>query len=179
MERTACLLSSILFLFCCFPVWAQQDPFIRDFMERLDNSQKYLLEMAKSMPEDKYSFRASVDEMTFAEQLVHIAGGVDWHGQTLIIGRNERAENDSTFNAARKSKQQIIDLLTKTFKETSTALRKFSGARLDERVNYFSKNRSKRQIFMLLSDHITHHRAQLIVYMRLNGVPPPESINYQ
>ena len=179
MKIVALPLLSVCFLLAINMSFAQQDPFIKDFMERLDNSQKYLLEMAKAMPADKYTYRASVDEMTFAEQLTHIAAGIDWHGQTLIMGRKERSEHDSTFIAAGKTKQQIIDLIEKTYKETSTGLRKFSRSHLDDRVAYFNKNRSKRQIFMLLSDHITHHRAQLVVYLRLNGIPPPEYINYQ
>jgi uncharacterized damage-inducible protein DinB len=37
---------------------------------------------------------------------------------------------------------------------------------------------NKLQILNLLNDHQTHHRAQLIVYLRINGIKPPDYVGW-
>jgi uncharacterized damage-inducible protein DinB len=37
---------------------------------------------------------------------------------------------------------------------------------------------NKLQIINLINDHQTHHRAQLLVYLRLKGVKPPEYVGW-
>jgi uncharacterized damage-inducible protein DinB len=31
----------------------------------------------------------------------------------------------------------------------------------------------------MIADHITHHRGQMLVYMRLNGLKPPRYVLFQ
>src|SRR6476660_7090063 len=119
------------------PAFAQQENFIKEFLERLENSKKYIIAIAEAMPEDKYGFKPTNEERTFAEQLMHVAVGVDWHGQTLIGGRHDRDSTDTTFKVENRSKQQIIDRVNKTFEETSLILRQFDPAHLEDRLDYF------------------------------------------
>ena len=53
-------------------LFAQEDRFVQDFLERLENSQKYLVLMAEMMPEKSYDFKATEDSRTFVENLMHI-----------------------------------------------------------------------------------------------------------
>ncbi len=83
---------SILLLLALFTssLLAQENNFIKDYLERLDNSKKYLILVAEKMPEEKYSFKATPDSMSFAENLMHITWAMDWHCQTLLGGRKAR-----------------------------------------------------------------------------------------
>ena len=49
-----------------------------------------------------------------------------------------------------------------------------TAAQLEEKVEFFAGPMNKRQILTLLNDHQTHHCGQLIVYLRLKGVKPPD-----
>ncbi len=172
---TVAILSSV-----ASQVSAQQDPFIEDFLERLENAKKYVVVVAEDMPEENYHFKSSPDAMTFAENLLHIGYAMDWHSQSLLGAREARDWNtDTMFKVADKSKEEMIMLINKTFNETITVLQAFDAAQFDDELDYFGLNRSKRQIFLLLSDHITHHRAQMVVYMRLNGLVPPRYVLFQ
>jgi hypothetical protein len=42
------------------------------------NSKAYALKLADLMPEDGYDFKATPEEMTFREQLLHIADNINW-----------------------------------------------------------------------------------------------------
>ena len=180
MKRLLILTTVILFSSFVSPLFAQQDDFIKEYIERLENSRKYLLLVAETMPEDKYEFRATPESSSFAENLMHIAWAMDWHSQSLIGGREARVWNtDPTLKVDNKSKAEMMATIDTTFDETIKLINQLDKAILEERLDYFGSNRTKRQILLLLSDHITHHRAQMLVSMRLNGLVPPRYVLFQ
>ncbi|MFT4698096.1 MAG: putative damage-inducible protein DinB [Flavobacteriaceae bacterium] len=73
----------------------------------------------------------------------------------------------------------MIAAIDKTFDETIQLIKEFDTTQLNDELDYFGLNRTKRQIFLLLADHITHHRGQMLVYMRLNGLVPPRYVLFQ
>ena len=159
---------------------AQEDVFIREYLERLENSRKYLLLVAESMPEDKYGFKATPESMSFAENLMHIGWAMDWHSQSLMGGRKARDWNtDTELKVDAKSKEDMILKIDDTFDKTIEFLSNFDVNKLGERLDYFGSDRTKRQVLLLLADHITHHRGQMLVYLRLNGLKPPRYVLYQ
>ncbi len=162
------------------PILAQENDLIKEYLERLENSKKYLILVAETMPEDKYDYKATEESMSFAENLMHIGWAMDWHSQSLIGGREARDWNtDTELKVDNKSKQEIIDKIDETFNKTIEFISNFDINRLDEGLDYFGADRTKRQILLLLADHITHHRGQMLVYMRLNGLKPPRYVLYQ
>jgi uncharacterized damage-inducible protein DinB len=73
----------------------------------------------------------------------------------------------------------MILTIDKTFELTTKLITEFDTLKLNDRINYLGLERTKRQILLLLSDHITHHRGQMIVYLRLNGISPPRYVLHQ
>src|SRR5690606_30131608 len=162
------------------PLFAQQNDFIKEYLERLENSKKYLILVAETMPEDKYDFKATPESMSFSENLMHIAWAMDWHSQSLMGGREARDWNtDTELKVDNKSKKDMIAKIDETFDKTIAFISNFSPEKLKERLDYFESDRTKRQVLLLLTDHITHHRGQMLVYMRLNGFKPPRYVLYQ
>lgn len=158
--------------------WSQTDPFLRDYAERWENSRQYLLAVAEAMPESAYGFRPTPEVMTFAEQLLHIATAIDWHAQSLIGGGKNGWRPDH-FRVGQRNKQEIIALVNQTFLAATPVIKQFSPARFDDRLSYGKLSRTKRQIFLLLSDHVTHHRGEMLVYLRQQGITPPKYIEFQ
>jgi len=176
------LFLTTLLLFCSVNslLFSQQDAFIKDYIERLENSRNYLILVAEEMPEDAYKYRASPESMSFAENLLHIGYAMDWHSQSLLGERKPRDwATDTIFKVSDKSKKEMIATVDKTFDETILLLKQFDTTQLDVTLDYFGLHRTKRQIFLLLADHITHHRGQMLVYMRLNGLVPPRYVLFQ
>lgn len=162
------------------PLFAQQDNFIKDYLERLENSRKYLILVAETMPEVKYDFKATPKSLSFAENLMHIGYAVDWHSQSLLGGREARVwKTDTIYKVAGKSKAEMIATIDNTFDDAITLIEQFDVSQLNDELDYFGLNRTKRQIFLLLADHITHHRGQMLVYMKLNGLVPPRYVLFQ
>ena len=159
---------------------AQEDDFIKGYVERLENSRNYLILVAETMPEDKYDFKATPESKTFAENLMHIAWAMDWHSQTLLGERKARDWNtDTELKVDDKSKKEMIATIDNTFDQAIKLITEFDTSKFNDRLDYLGLDRSKQQIFLLLSDHITHHRGQMLVYLRLNGLQPPRYVLYQ
>lgn len=159
---------------------AQDKEFIKDYLERLENSRKYLIKVAKVMPKEEYNFKATSKSLTFAENLMHIGFAIDWHSQSLLGGRTAKDwKTDTIYKVNKKSKKEMISIINKTFDEAIDLIKKFDVNNLNNTLNYFGLKRSKRQILLLLVDHITHHRAQMLVYLRLNGIVPPRYVLFQ
>ena len=162
------------------PIFAQENDFIKEYLERLENSRKYLILVSETMPEDKYDFKATPESMSFAENLMHIGWAIDWHSQSLMGGREARDWNtDTELKDDNKSKKEMINTIDRTFDKTIKFISNFDINKLEERLDYFGSDRTKRQVLLLLADHITHHRGQMLVYMRLNGLKPPRYVLYQ
>jgi uncharacterized damage-inducible protein DinB len=180
MKKLVVLCSICLAYIWSYSASAQESKFIKDFIERLENSRKYTILVAESMPQENYGFKATPDSWSFAENLLHIGYAMDWHSQSLLGGREARDWNtDTLYKVSDKSKAEMIAIVNKTFDDAIALIKDFNPENLDDTLDYFGLNRTKRQIFMLLADHITHHRGQLLVYMRLNGLVPPRYVLFQ
>ncbi len=180
MKHILIITLAIILSSCKSPTQNQQNDFVMEYLERLENSRKYLILVAEMMPEEKYEFKATPESMSFAENLMHISWAMDWHSQSLMGGREARDWNtDTELKVDKKSKREMIATIDKTFDKTIEFISNFDISRLGERLDYFGVDRTKRQVLLLLTDHITHHRGQMLVYMRLNGQKPPRYVLYQ
>ena len=180
MKNRFALASFLLLSLFTSPLFSQENDFISDYLERLEQSRTYLLLVAEAMPEDQYEFRATPESMSFEEHLMHIAWAMDWHCQSLLGGRDARDWNtDTELKVASKTRQEMIATIDRTFTETITFIRQFDVREFNDELDYLGLNRTKRQILLLLADHISHHRGQMLVYLRLNGIQPPRYILYQ
>ncbi|WP_397444773.1 DinB family protein [Polaribacter sp. R77954] len=174
------ILAFLTFMLFTSLVTAQKNPFIKDYIERLENSRKYTLLVAEKMPEEKYNFKAAEGSLSFAQNFLHIGFAMNWHSKTLLKGKKTKSwQEDTVFKVAKKSKKEMIALIDTTFDEAILHIKNFDKSKLDDKLDYFGLTRSKRQILLLLADHITHHRAQMLVYLRLNGIVPPRYVLFQ
>ncbi|MEM6892688.1 MAG: DinB family protein [Bacteroidota bacterium] len=179
--RTSVILTFItLFTLGSKELFAQDEVFVKEYLERLENSKKYLHLVAEMMPEEHFGFKPTPESLSFAEQLMHIGWAMDWHSQSLMDGRKARNwETDTELKVDQKNKAEMMETLDETFDTTIAFIKNFDQSRLDETLDYFGSTRTKRQILLLLTDHITHHRSQMLVYMRLKGIKPPRYVLYQ
>lgn len=183
MKQLLILTAVILFSGVKSPLYAQQEQdtrFIKDYLERWENSRKYLILIAETMPEKAYNYKPTPESLSFAENLMHIGFAIDWHTQSLLGGREARDyQTDTVYKVSNKSKEEMIATIHKTFDESIKLIKQFDITYFDDKLDYFGLNRTKRQIFLLLADHVTHHRGQMLVSMRLNGLVPPRYVLFQ
>lgn len=149
--------------------------FLDAAITKLQNSKEYTLKVANKMPEEKYGFKPVPDEMSFGEQLLHIAANLNWLTSSYITSSKSPVTKAAT---QVQKKGEIIQVLSNTYDLAIAALKSFEATHLADTVSFFAGPKTKLQIINLISDHQTHHRAQMIVYLRLNGIKPPGYVGW-
>jgi uncharacterized damage-inducible protein DinB len=167
----------LLFLFIITGATAQKidSLFLDAAITKLQNSREYTLKVAKLMPEEKYGFKPVPDEMSFGEQLLHVSGNLGWLTSSYITTSKSPVTKAET---QVQKKDEIIQVVNKSYDFAIGALKAFVTSHLADTVSFFAGPKTKLQIINLISDHQTHHRAQMIVYLRLNSIKPPEYVGW-
>jgi len=166
----------ILLFLISYPIMSQQQTPKSAFLEKWNNSKEYLLGIATSMPEEKYTYKPTEREMDFKNQLLHIRRNMLWLSTTYF--------SEETFDPKKlnenipDSKEEVIKSLKEAFDLVYNRVKNTSEESLKTQVDFFAGPKSKLQILNLLQDHVTHHRGQLIVYLNLNEVKPPSYVGW-
>ncbi|MFZ9982075.1 MAG: DinB family protein [Cyclobacteriaceae bacterium] len=147
--------------------------FIQSAFQKLENSRSYTLLVAKAMPIEKYDFRPSKESMTFAQQLHHLAENLGWLSSSYL-----KSESNPISKKVPTGKDEIIVELELVYDYALQALRDFKVDRLTDQVSFFAGPLTEIQIINLINDHQTHHRGQLLVYLRMNNINPPAYIGW-
>ena len=134
---------------------------------------EHCLDVAKAMPEELYSYRPTEVSKTFGEQMVHIAHTVELLTQRYVQGMEVKP---NTPDASKMTKAEILSLLEEGFAYTTNVINTIEQVQLDETcVMYHSGNTVSRAFaFFYVQDHMNNHRAKANLYLRMNGIQPPE-----
>ncbi len=151
---------------------------LKELQQKWTNAKAYTMALAESMPAEKYDFRPVEGEMSFAEQLTHLSSNMVWLCSDYLTTTKPPRSRQEIEADSKKSKAEILKGLEESLDYASATLKGFDPKQLNETVKFFSGPLTKRQIINLMNDHLTHHRAQAIVYLRLNGVLPPKYVGW-
>jgi len=148
-----------------------QNSRLDDARQKFNNAANYTLEVARLMPAEQYDFNPTADQETFQGQLIHILSNATWLSGGYLT--------DQPFNIDWKEKEgltkdETLALLETTFAQIAQRLETVTLESLEEEVDFFTPQvRNKGQVLTLLNDHHTHHRGELMVYLRLQNIKPP------
>lgn len=149
--------------------------FLKANITKLKNAKQYTLEVANLMPVEKYNYKPNKEEMEFGKQLLHISQNLCWLSSTYITSKkNPLTEAEGKLT----SKKDISTIVAKAYDFAVDALQNFDTKALADTVKFFAGSMNKLQIINLIQDHQTHHRAQLLVYLRLNTIKPPDYVGW-
>jgi uncharacterized damage-inducible protein DinB len=134
-----------------------------------------LLAMAEDFPEDKYDFKPTPAQRTFAEQLLH-AANANYFFTASALGQKLPAEEDPKRDQY-KTKADVVAFVKKAFADGAAAIKtKGDKGMSDLIVDPFEHKQYR--IYDAAYGFIEHsgeHYGQLVVYYRLSGLVPPES----
>ena len=134
-----------------------------------------LITMAEDFPEDKYDFKPTPAQRTFAEQLLHAANS-NYFFVNPVMGLKPPAEEDPKRDQY-KTKAAVVEFVKKAFADGAAAIEKKGDKGLNDLVVDPFENRETRVSDMAweLIEHSGEHYGQLVVYYRISGLVPPES----
>ena len=158
---------------CLASLLTAQTDFSEKFTPKWERSIEYTIEVLEAMPEDYYSFKPVEEVRTFEDQAIHLVQ--NFKGLQKFITGNKECTLDS-LNLEDLSKKEIIA----AFKEAGEFIKVLSETQTKKNlkkdaIDFFKKDIpiKKEGIFWLMKDHLAHHRGQMIIYLRINGIKPP------
>ncbi len=163
-----------LALALCFlaalPAAAQDSPLVKILTNHWTTARTYTLAVAAQMPEEHYTFKPTPAQMTFGEQMLHIANANGYFFGKMT-GVKPPAGPDK---AAAANKAAVVKALTESFDFAAAQMAAMKDSQLLEMVESGEGKMTRFEGVMLAFDHTAHHRAQTLVYLRLNGIVPTE-----
>src|SRR5579859_8123037 len=146
--------------------------FVRDWQI----SKQFTRDVANAMPGDLYAFKPNPEEMSFGEQMVHIAGA-----NVFRFNQISGEKPPFVFDPAKppaSDKETVLKLLDQSFDYVIEVLPKITPQQLQRTWSIPSwkgrNNPDGRAMILNMFVHTAHHRAQCEVYMRAKGIKPPD-----
>jgi hypothetical protein len=151
---------------------------MQEFIHDWQISKQFTLDVANAMPAEFYSFKPNPEEMTFGEQMVHIAGSNVVRFQQ-ITGIQPPFPFDPS-KMPPTDKQSAMKMLEQSFDYVISVLPQITPEQL-KRTWHLPTWKARpdpdgRTMMMNMLVHVAHHRAQCEVYLRVKGIKPPDYV---
>ena len=139
--------------------------------EILPGRQKNTVAAIEAMPAEKFSFKPTVDQMTFGHLVAHMveANNVLCSKAAAVAAPKVDEVKDTD------SKEKLVAALKASFDFCSdTLLAKMDDSKLGETAEIFpGRQASRAWASLVLASSWADHYAEAAMYLRLNGVLPP------
>jgi uncharacterized damage-inducible protein DinB len=149
---------------------------MEEFVHDWEISKQFTLDVAKAMPAEFYDSKPNPGEMTFGEQMIHIAGGNVFRFHQ-ITGLPAPFAFDPA-HLPPTNKESAVKLLEQSFDYVIAVLPQITAEQLKRTWHIPSwkgrNNPDGREMILNMFVHTAHHRAQCEVYLRTKGIKPPE-----
>jgi hypothetical protein len=152
-------------------VVAQAAPVAAAFRDNAVEQAKNLVAAAELMPADKYSYKPTPAQMSFADIVTHLSNGNDYFcGLLGGVKPPTRAKLAPT-----AAKDALVARLKETFQFCTEALAKLDDSKLSEPItlSFMPKPVTRAALMTITTGDWADHYSQSAIYLRLNGVLPP------
>jgi hypothetical protein len=149
-----------------------KDPVTASLKMLLPRSRNNTLGAITAMPADKFNYKPTPDQTTFAHLVVHIIGSN--YSNCAHAADIPEAKVDEAKETDPKDK--LLAAATASFDFCADALGKMTDAKLGDEVELFGGRKFPRAMAALgLASGWADHYAAAAQYLRLNGILPPSA----
>ncbi|HXJ88050.1 MAG TPA: DinB family protein [Candidatus Binatia bacterium] len=149
-----------------------KDPVSSSLRMQLQRSQNNIVGAVEAMPADKFSYKPTPDQITFAHLVVHIIGSNNTLCAKVADVPAPKAEEPKETD----SKDQLVAAVKASFSFCSEALAKMDDSKLGDDVELFGGRHFPRAMGALgLAGGWADHYGAAAMYLRLNGILPPSA----
>jgi uncharacterized damage-inducible protein DinB len=139
----------------------------------LETMQKKYVDLANSIPADKYSWRPEAGTRSVSELFLHVAAA-NYGIPTMMTGTAPAPDfKREGFETSITDKAKIIEQLNKSFAYAMAAVKKMSNADFAKAEKKLGPDANDGDVVYILVTHNHEHLGQSIAYARVNGITPP------
>jgi uncharacterized damage-inducible protein DinB len=164
--------------------------FRNEYLDDFAVTRRQVIQLAKAMPAEKYTWRPGKDVRSVSEVYLHIAtgnylllsltgmqlppeyykGAVAASKDPMVLFRHNLELEKST-----SAKDQIVRMLESSLDAVRDQFSKATDADLDKSADFFGEKTTVRRVYLRILAHVNEHMGQSIAYARTNGIAPPWS----
>ncbi len=149
-----------------------KDPVTTSLRMLLPRSRNNIIGAITAMPPDKFGYKPTPDQITFAHLVVHILTS----NNSLCAKVADIAEPKIEEVKETDSKEKMLAAATASFDFCADALGKMDDSKLGDSVEMFGGRKFPRAMAALgLASGWADHYAAAAQYLRLNGITPPSA----
>ncbi|XWN36476.1 MAG: DinB family protein [Balneola sp.] len=151
-------IAAILILGFSVPLSLQAQQSEYEFLRGpLTTAKDFTVEVFNAMPSEDYSFKPTEDVRTFAAQAYHIAYSLEWFSNQLKGTPIQWAPGDEDA----MNKEELVKYVSEQFDALTEIIMSA------EEDGQFTAG------VLGVLRHNSHHRGQMVTYLRTNGIQPP------
>ena len=172
------LVPFVAVLVVCSALEAQQNArpkvsgFRADLVANLNDAERKIVDLAESVPAEKYTWRPEKGVRSISEVFMHVAGTNYYLAG--FLGRTPPATAPKNIEKI-TDKKQALGELRRSFDYLRSVIESESDAELDRAVRVFGTQTTRRGVLLMALTHVHEHLGQSIAYGRMNGIAPPWS----
>ena len=139
-----------------------------------ERTRNLFLGLVNAMPDDKWSFKPTPAQQTFAERVMHVAT-ID---PAMLGTLGGKTPIPAITNPKATTKAEVVAALQTSFDYGAALIKEFNDQQLAERIAsmpFLGPSASRLKVIYFSMQHTNDIYGQLVVYLRLNGVTPPAS----
>lgn len=149
-----------------------KDPVATSLRFLLQRSQGNTVGAVEAMPADKFSYKPTPDQSTFAHLVVHIIGfNNSFCAKAADVPAPKVDESKET-----DSKDQLVAAVKASYSFCSDVVGKMDDSKLGDSIELFPGRQAPRATAsLILASGWADHYAAAAMYLRLNGILPPSA----
>ncbi|MDB5123243.1 MAG: DinB family protein [Mucilaginibacter sp.] len=171
MKKLSLLFTLLVIAFASSSVYAQFTQ--GQMVDEWQRAKLYTKDYLDAMPADGYSYKATPEIRSFAQQMLHLADG-NYFIVSSAVGQPSPMGQTSVERTVAPTKEATTKAVMDSYDYVIKSLQGMTTAQLQESVKLEGHELSKSAAFGKGFEHQTHHRGQTTIYLRLKGVKPPQ-----
>ena len=163
------MLMPICLALCAAASNAADSKFAEEFGKRWAKTRPLAVAVAEAMPAVQFAFRPDPGSMSFGEQVDHVA-------QTNYGFCAGLKDTDAPKAPKATEKDALVKYLADSFDYCSAAIGSVTAEQMDKVHSSPNGRLNGRELLLALYVHMSHHRGQEEVYLRIKGIKPPQYV---
>jgi hypothetical protein len=132
---------------------------------------KFLVAAAEAMPEDKYGFKPTPEQLTFGAIVRHLAGS----NGNICGSISDKPAPAATKVPETATKAELFAALKASFEFCDAAMAGATDAKLGDQIAWRGGKAPRARAVIEIVADLEDHYSQIAGYMRVNGLLPPSA----
>jgi uncharacterized damage-inducible protein DinB len=141
-----------------------------------ERSKAYTIDYLNTMPANKYSFKAADSIRSFAQQMLHLANANVFFMSMVSELKPPSFPQDLEQRAGAQSKDSVMNYIITSYDYCINAVKGSDISKWGEKkkLPFGGYEETKYALLNKAIEHQAHHRGQTTIYIRLQGIKPPQ-----